>query len=135
MLAKTINPYLQFLRSKYPMFKITERVPSGLKPGDIERVIYENDMVEIVFKFHGAMNLAVMNASDGQRLIMNLKREIAKRSEYLERVEDWECRNEHGLFDMGMQFRLIDSRMNEAEIEFMENALSVNTNTERLTEN
>lgn len=117
MLARKENPYIQFLRNKYPEFTIVDSLPLSVKPEELTRVIYENDMVEIIFSGKGKLFLSVMDSNQGQRGIMRLKKLIAKRSEYLDRVEDWECRNVHGLFDMGMQFRLIESRMTEEEKE------------------
>jgi hypothetical protein len=124
MLARTTNPYIQFLRNKYPMFIVVDVIPGSVKPEDLQRVIYENDMIEIIFKQKGKQYLAVLDSNKGQQVIMKLKREISKREEYLDRVENWECRNTDDVFDMAMQFRLIESRMTDNEREFREKSLT-----------
>ena len=117
MLAKTISPYVEFVRNKYPQLNIVEFFPTSIGPQDVIRVIYGNDMIEIIFKSKGALTVAILSQDVGQLALMRLKKQIASRAEPLDRVEDWECRCVQDCFDMGMQFRLIESRMTEDEKE------------------
>lgn len=125
MHSKINSQYLDFLRNKYPSIKVTEIFPASVKPEDVSRVIYKNETIEILFKHTGKLHVAILSQDHGQGVIMRLKKAIAQRKEYLDRVEDWECRDVNDFFSMDMQFRLIDSRMNQSEKEFREETLSV----------
>lgn len=107
--------YLNYLRASHPHVVFIDGLPKTVRPEDISKVIHGEEAIEFIFLIKGKLHASIMGKSEAQREIMRLKKEICNRSEYLDRVEDWECRNHLGFFDMGMQFRLIDSRMTDEE--------------------
>lgn len=110
------TPYVQRIKNKYPTWNIQEEVLNSLRPEEVTRVIYSQDFIEILYKRFRRSGVLILKTSEGQQLIMKLKRQIVQRKEYLDRVEDWECRNSSDFFDMGIYFRFIQMRMTEAEI-------------------
>lgn len=113
MAALAQSPYIAHLERRYPAFVFMEFLPVTVRPEEIDRVIYKENSTELVFKYNGKLSVAVLSTSVGQKEIIRLKREIAKRSEYLDRVENWECRDSDDFFSMDIQWRLIDSRKRE----------------------
>ena len=117
MLAKTISPYVEVIRNKYPQFDIVESLPLSIKPEEVERVIYSNDTVEIMYKRNKKICVAILEQGQGQRALIRLKKQIATRKDPNERYELWECRCPQGFYDMSIEYRLIESRMTESEKE------------------
>lgn len=125
MLVKAQSPYIDQLKAKYPAFTFYDHLPKGVRPEDISRVHYKAHSTEFVFKHQKKISVAVLSVNDGQKEIIRLKREIARREEYLDRVEDWECRDHEDLFSMDIQWRLIESRKTESDREFTEQAMAL----------
>lgn len=88
-----------------------DKVPRDLKPEQVHKVSKLGNR-QIQFAWFDDKKLRVGNMTEikGTRMIINLKKQICERKNPHERVEMWECENEHGVYDYDLEKFLLKAR-------------------------
>ena len=104
-----ISPFNGHDFSKY----ITEvfDIPKNLKANEVLSVVRMGNVFFFSWRRGGKLYACKnVDSSLAFTLIMALKEEIKKRNDPDDRVEGWECINEHGVFDFSIYCTLLKSR-------------------------
>ena len=106
-----ISPYNGHDFSRY----LTEvfEVPRNIKASEIMSIRRSGEHFYFSWRREGKVFICRnLEAKLALTIIMGLKDEIKKRPDPEDRVEDWECQNEHGVFDFSIYCALLKSRNN-----------------------
>jgi hypothetical protein len=92
----------------------TDFVPANIRAHEISSIRRAGEVFVFIWRRHQKVFACrVVEPKKGFDILMSLKEEIKARPDSEERVEDWECINEHGVFDFTIYCALLKSRNND----------------------